>query len=157
MPQRKKLSDVLNSRKFVSMPADATAATAARTMLERRVGAILVIEAGQLRGIVTERDINFRVVAIGRDPQLTSLSDIMTRAPKTLTPETPVIDALNIMEKHGYRHVPVEKDGQVVGIVSLRDIFLEVKRALEQDIQESDQFIVGSTTEPAEGGSGTTH
>lgn len=155
MTERKTLAQVMSGRKFVSLTGDATAAYAAKKMLERRVGAILVIDDGVLRGIVTERDLNFRVVAIGRDPNLTSLDDIMTRSPHTMNATTPVVEALDAMEKHGYRHVPVLEDGKVLGIVSLRDIFMEVKQALEQDIQDSDQFIVGSG--PSEGGSGTTH
>ncbi|MEI7610399.1 MAG: CBS domain-containing protein, partial [Rhodospirillaceae bacterium] len=114
---------------------------AARKMLECQVGAVLVQAGGDLLGIVTERDINYRLVAIGRDPAGTGLADIMTKNPKTMAPETPVIDALNVMQKNGYRHVPVIEDGKVIAIVSLRDIFLEVRRSLEQDIQDSDEFM----------------
>ncbi|MEI6557599.1 MAG: CBS domain-containing protein [Rhodospirillaceae bacterium] len=142
MPHRKTLSDLICAAKLVSLPAQATAALAARKMLECQVGAVVVQDGDRLLGIVTERDINFRVVAIGRDPLNTSLADIMTRNPKTMVPETPVLEALNLMQKNSYRHVPVVEDGLVIAIVSLRDIFMEVRRSLEQDIQESDDFIV---------------
>jgi CBS domain-containing protein len=146
MTERKKLSDVMNARKFVVLPQDATAAATAKKMLERQVGAVVVMNGNTLAGIVTERDFNFRLVAAGRDPTTTTLAEIMTPNPKTLSPDTPVVEALETMQKHAYRHVPLEQNGQIVGIVSLRDIFLEVKRALERDIEDSDQFILGPTT-----------
>ena len=146
MVQRRKLADVMNAKKFVCLTGEVTAAVAAKKMLERQVGAIAVLEAGVLCGILTERDINFRVVAIGRDPTKTSLIDVMTRDPKTLSADTTLGDALDLMQKYGHRHVPVVEDGKPIGIVSLRDIFMEVKRGMEQDIQESEQFIVGSET-----------
>ena len=144
MPHRKTLSDLICPGKLISLPGDAPAVLAARKMLECQVGAVVVQAAGALLGIVTERDINFRVVAIGRDPAATSLADIMTKNPRTMPPETPVIEALNLMQKNGYRHVPVVEDDKVIAVVSLRDIFMEVRRSLEQDIQDSDEFIVGS-------------
>ena len=144
MGQRKKLSDIMNNKKFVCLPGTAIAAVAAKKMLERQVGAIIVMEDGRLLGIVTERDINYRLVAIGRDPGNNTLVDIMTRNPRTMKPDTPVVDALDLMQKHGYRHVPIEEDGKVIGIVSLGDIFNAVKHALEQDIEDSEQFIVSS-------------
>jgi CBS domain-containing protein len=150
MTGRKKLSDVMNPRKFVVLPDDATAAAAAKKMLERQVGAVVVMNGAVLAGIVTERDFNFRLVAAGRDPNTTTLAEIMTPNPKTFGPDTPVMEALETMQKRAYRHVPIEHEGKVIGIVSLRDIFLEVKRALERDIVDSEQFIVGSD-------SGTTH
>ena len=146
MGQRKQLSEIMNPKKFVCLPGSATAAMAAKKMLERQVGAIVVMEDGKLLGIVTERDINYRLVAIGRDPGNTTLVDIMTRSPRTMTPDTPVVDALDLMQKHGYRHVPVAEEGKIIGIVSLSDIFNAVKHALEQDIEESEHFIVGSGT-----------
>ncbi len=144
MPHRKTLSDLINPGKLISLPGDAAAALAARKMLECQVGAVVVLAGGKLLGIVTERDINFRLVAIGRDPVATTLADIMTKNPKTMSPDTPVVDALNLMQKNGYRHVPVVEDDKVIAIVSLRDIFMEVRRSLEQDIQESDEFIISA-------------
>ena len=144
MPHRKTLSDLITPGRLISLPPDAAASLAARKMLECQVGAVIVQTGGALVGIVTERDINFRLVAIGRDPAATTLTDIMTKNPKTMPPETPVVDALNLMQKNGYRHVPVVEEGKVIAIVSLRDIFMEVRRSLEQDILESDEFIVSS-------------
>ncbi len=141
MAHRKTLSDLIGLGRMVSLPREAPAALAARRMLEAQIGAVVVLSDGKLLGIVTERDINFRVVAIGRDPRTTSVADIMTRNPKTMPPETPVLEALNLMQKSGFRHVPVVEDEKVIGVVSLLDIFMEVRRSLETDIQESDDFM----------------
>lgn len=149
MSQRKTLVDIMNTKKFVCLPASTPVATAAKKMLERQVGAIMVLEDEILQGIVTERDINYRLVAIGRDPTNTTLADIMTRNPRSVAPDTGMREALDIMQKHGYRHVPVVESGKPIGIVSLRDIFVEVKRGLESDLESGDQFIVGM--------GGTTH
>ncbi len=144
--RKKKLSDVMNPRKFAALPPEATAALAAKKMLERQVGAIAVMTGDTLVGIVTERDINFRLVAAGRDPVTTTLATLMTPSPRTFPPDTSVADALDVMQKYGHRHVPVEENGQIIGIVSLRDIFMEVKRALEQDVHDTEELIVGPET-----------
>lgn len=144
MPKRKQISDVMNHQKLVCLPPQTTVSAAARKMFERKVGAVMVTSETSLVGIVTERDINFRVVALGRNPETTLLSDVMTRNPDTLVPDAPVADALDMMQSYGYRHVPVEGKGGVVGIVSVRDLFMEVKRDLEDDIHQREEFMFGS-------------
>ncbi|MEI6985043.1 MAG: CBS domain-containing protein [Rhodospirillaceae bacterium] len=146
MRQQKKLSDIMNPNKFVCLGAEDSAVVAARRMMERQVGAIIVTDGGKLCGIVTERDINFRLVAIGRDPATTSVADIMTRNPTAMAPDIAVVDALDAMQKFGYRHMPIVKNGTVIGVISLRDILIEVRKSLEQTIQDSDAFIIGSST-----------
>ena len=144
MSKRKLISDVTHQSKLLSLPPQTTVSAAARKMLERRVGAVVVISGGSLVGIVTERDINFRVVALGRSPETTLLSDVMTKDPDTLPPNASVSEALEMMQSYGYRHVPVEQNGAVVGVVSIRDIFMEVKEDLESDILEREEFMFGS-------------
>ena len=117
---------------------DATVAVAAKKMLERQVGAVVVMNGSKLAGIVTERDFNFRLVATGRDPATTTLAEIMTPNPKTFGPDTAVMEALEIMQKRAYRHIPIEQDGQIIGIVSLRDI---------QPVVRSYRLIDGVVTE----------
>jgi len=144
MTKRKMITDVIHHSKLLSLPPQTTVAAAARKMFERRVGAAVVIVGGKLVGIVTERDINFRVVALGRSPETTLLSDIMTKAPDTLPTNAAVGEALEMMQSYGYRHVPVEQNGTVVGLVSIRDIFMEVKEGLESDIHDREEFMFGS-------------
>jgi len=144
MPKRKLITDVMNHHKLVCLPPQTSVSAASRKMFERKVGAVMVTAGNKLVGIVTERDINFRVVALGRSPETTLLSDVMTRNPDTLTPDAPVADALEMIQSYGYRHVPVESKGTVVGVVSVRDLFMEVKQDLENDIHEREEFMFGS-------------
>ncbi len=144
MPKRKLIAQVVNQSKLVCLAPQTSVSAASRKMFERRVGAVMVTSGGELIGIVTERDINFRVVALGRNSETTLLSDIMTKSPDTLPSDAPVSDALEMIQSFGYRHVPVEKDGAVVGVVSMRDLFMEVKKDLEDDIHEREEFMFGS-------------
>ena len=89
-------------------------------MAKKNVGAVMVIEDGRLVGVFTERDIAFRVVALGLDAQTTRLADVMTPAPDTVDPDKPFGYALLTMYERGFRHLPVIQDGNVVGIVSAR-------------------------------------
>ena len=93
---------------------------AAGLMAAKDVGAILVVEDGQLIGIFTERDMLVRVVARGLDARATRLSDVMTRAPHTIDPDKPFGYALLVMHQKGFRHLPVVNDGKLIGIVSSR-------------------------------------
>jgi len=144
MPKRKLITDVMNHHKLVCLPPQTSVAAASRTMFERKIGAVMVTSGNRLLGIVTERDINFRVIALSRSPETTLLSDIMTRNPDTLTPDAAVAEALEMMQSYGYRHVPVERNGAVIGVVSVRDLFMEVKQDLENDIHEREEFMFGS-------------
>ena len=150
------ISDLMNRAKLVCLGPETTVTNASRAMLERNVGAILVTDPaapGRLLGIMTERDINFRLIAAGRDATTTRVSDIMTRNPRTMPHDTPVSDALKMMARSGYRHLPVQEDGKLVGIVSITDVFKESRRKLGHDIEEIESFIMGDAFTPAE----TTH
>ncbi len=112
---------IIEDQEVVSATADTTVLEAARLMKQRKVGAVIVVEAGRLVGIFTERDALFRVVADGRDVQHTQLSEVMTRSPQSLHPDKSFGEALHIMHINGFRHVPVVEDGRPIGMVSARD------------------------------------
>lgn len=149
MPNRKLMPDVIKNQLLVTLPPEATARDAAVMMAERRVAAVLVTEGRMLKGIVTERDLAARVVATGRDAAATRLADIMTANPDTLGPDARAIEALELMERHHYRHLPVTAGGagggEVLGIVSIRDLFAVVRAHLEDEIRDREAFIFGST------------
>ncbi len=100
---------------------DTVVSRAARLMASKNVGAVMVVEGACLVGIFTERDISFRVVARGLDPRTTRIADVMTPAPETVDPDQPFGYALLRMHERGIRHLPVIKDGKIVGIVSARN------------------------------------
>ncbi len=111
-------------------------AEAARTMKARNVGALMVVDGTRLVGIFTERDALFRVLAEGRDPQKTGLGEVMTAQPSTIHPDAPVIEALRMMHRGRFRHLPVVEFDRPLGMVSVRDALdddlADLRIALEQ-------------------------
>ena len=123
------IRDLMEQRNFLTALPGTTVSNAARLMAERKVGAVMVVENEQLLGIFTERDAVFRVLALGRDPEATRLTDVMTPEPKTMDPDKTYGHALLMMQENGFRHVPVIEGGRPVGIVSSRN-------ALDPDLEE---------------------
>jgi CBS domain-containing protein len=102
----------------------------ARTMRDRNVGALMIVDGTRLTGVFTERDALFRVLAPGRDPATTPVGEVMTSSPQTIHPDKPFVEALRMMLEGGYRHVPVVENGRVLGMVSVRD-------ALDPEVYEA--------------------
>jgi CBS domain-containing protein len=96
---------------------------AADRMRTRRVGTLVIVDAaGRPVGVVTDRDLALRVVAAGRDPHTTSVGEVMTQDPRTVSETTPIESALSLMRSGSFRRVPVvNDDGKLVGIMSLDD------------------------------------
>ena len=115
------VKSVMKRQPFLTAPPDTTVSKAGAMMAKKNVGAVMIVERGRLIGIFTERDVVTRVIAQGRDPATTKLSDVMTVAPKTVDPEKSYGYALLIMQENGFRHVPVIENGRPVGIVSSRN------------------------------------
>jgi CBS domain-containing protein len=113
------LSDLMHTE-VLSVSPDTTMAEAARRMVERDTGAAVVLEDGELVGLVSERDL-MRVVSDGVDPQV-PVTDRMTRHVLTGVPSMSIPDALAIMHEGRFRHLPVSDSGRVVGMVSMRDV-----------------------------------
>jgi CBS domain-containing protein len=125
------------------LPGTATAEEAARMMRERQVGAIMIVSEGRLEGIVTERDLVFRLVADQRDPTATPVSAIMTYDPETLRPDDSALAALDMMRLGRYRHLPVMDGETIVGIVSVGDLYEAVRQTLEEQLQSAETLIYG--------------
>jgi len=104
----------------LSVNPDTTMAEAARRMVERDTGAAVVLDGGELVGMVSERDL-MRIVSDGVDPQM-PVSERMTRHVLTGVPSMSIPEALAIMHEGHFRHLPVSDMGRVVGMVSMRDV-----------------------------------
>lgn len=120
-------------RHVVSVVPTATAYTAACVMTRANCGSILIIDTNNtLLGIVTERDLMTRLVAKALDPASTTVTDIMTRSPMCVVPETKVTDAVLIMIERGFRHLPiVTESNKILGVFSVRD-------ALPREVQAAE-------------------
>jgi IMP dehydrogenase len=120
------------SDELISLPASASVADAVAVMTEREVGAVLVMqEDGLVAGIFSERDLLARVVSAKRDPETTTLSLVMTRDVKFVTPGTSTEAALALMHLHRFRHLLVIDGPRVHGVVSMRDLVVQVIRSGE--------------------------
>jgi CBS domain-containing protein len=102
--------------------SSATVTEAANEMKQGDVGAILVTESDVLTGIVTDRDVVVRAVADGRDPDKTTVADVCTSDPTTLSPDEELGDAVRRVKEASIRRLPVVEDGKPVGILSLGDL-----------------------------------
>jgi CBS domain-containing protein len=103
---------------------DLTAADAARLMSKLDVGVIPVAEDGKLLGLVTDRDLVVRVIAQRTPADQVKLRDIVTASPVTVTPDTRISEARDVMAEHQIRRLPVVKGEELVGILSLGDVAL---------------------------------
>ncbi len=101
---------------------DMNAGDAAGLMRSEDVGVLPVVEGGRLLGLVTDRDLVLRVLADRKDPMEVKIGDIATTSPVTVTPDTKLSDARDLMEQHKIRRLPVMKGDQLVGILSLGDL-----------------------------------
>jgi len=102
---------------------DATVADAVRMMREHGTGCVLVVAAERLVGILTERDLLLRLDRVDQAALERPVRDLMTPDPEVLSPDDPIVYALNKMSVGGFRHVPlVDPTGRPVGVVSVKDI-----------------------------------
>ncbi len=117
-----KVSQVMQTS-IVTVTPKTSIQEAARLMDEENVGTVLVVgEQKRLLGMVTDRQIVTRVIAHKRDLGTTTVDEIMTRWPMTIFPDSTCKEALDIMGDYGYRRLPVENDGKLVGIISMTDL-----------------------------------
>jgi len=101
---------------------DATLRVAARTMRDLDIGDVVVVEDGRPVGIVTDRDIVVRGLALGLDAETTGIGDICSRDLATLSPKDSVDDAERLMREKSLRRVPVVEKGTLMGVVSIGDL-----------------------------------
>ncbi len=122
----------------VSVNPTATMADVAGLIAERRIGAVLVMDASdQLLGIVSERDIVHSLSSNGARTLEMTAGQLMTRALKTVTPETTEVEAMTMMTASRVRHLPVLDGGRLIGLISIGDV---VKARIMQQDHEVDSL-----------------
>jgi CBS domain-containing protein len=128
------ICDLLKNQVTISAEAHQTVFEVASMMVEHNIGAVPVLQDGQLTGIFSERDLMSRVVVAGKDPARTTVKEVMTVDPLTVAPNDPLETCMTLMKRHGFRHLPVCAGHELKGIVSLRDIILH-------DLDEKDDEV----------------
>ena len=129
-----RICELIKSQETYQAEMGQTVLETVRAMVERNIGAVPVLHNGKLVGIFSERDLMKRVVAEGCDPRSTCLAEVMTDDPLTVSTNEELESCMALMRRHGFRHLPVCHDGQLVGIISLRDILLH-------DLDEKDDEV----------------
>jgi CBS domain-containing protein len=129
--------ELVKDRRVYSIEADRSVLEAARLMMEQRIGALPVVTGDGLVGIISERDIMNRVVAVGRQPGTTRVSEVMTARPRTVSSQETVENCLFLMREFGFRHLPICDGKELKGLVSSRDILL---RQLSEREAESRKY-----------------
>ena len=109
----------------VCLNDNATVAEAARQMRDSDIGDVLVKDSRGLRGMLTDRDIVIRAIATGRDPNTTSVSEILSADPVCASPDDDVSTAVELMRRHALRRLPVCEGNKLMGIVSIGDLAIE--------------------------------
>lgn len=109
----------------VTLNTGQTVADAARAMRDKGIGDVLVMDNGQMKGLVTDRDIVVRVVADGRDPGNTPVGEACSPDLITISPDDDASTAVKRMRERSVRRIPVVKDGRPVGILAIGDMAIE--------------------------------
>jgi CBS domain-containing protein len=139
----KDLMKVGNSSTVVITPTD-TVYRALQLMAENNVGSVVVCDRDQMVGIFTERDYCRKVILMGRSSLNTPVDEIMTKRMITVRPEQTLDECLELMNKYYIRHLPVEENGKLIGVVSMRDVIQMILSVKEDRISRLENYILGT-------------
>jgi CBS domain-containing protein len=134
--RHRRVREIMSSGVVRHLAPTSSVGDAIRIMDSHNVGCVVVLERMTLIGVFTERDLVRRVLARGLDPEQTTLFEVMTREPDTLSPNDSVDDVIRRMDEFGYRHMPVVERGSVVGMVSLRDCSIDDLAAMAHELED---------------------
>lgn len=121
----------------------ATVLEAAQAMNDRKIGSLIVIDDNRVVGIITERDILTRIVAVERSPSRTRVEEVMTPNPISCVPETPLEELRSLMHERRVRHIPVLDRGRLAGMVSIGDLNAAEAKDMTQTIGYLKAYIAG--------------
>ncbi len=127
-----------------SINSKSTAYEALKIMADKDIGALLVIDDGQLVGIFSERDYARKVILKGKSSKETLVEELMTREIYSITPDKTVEECMALMTAVHCRHMPVMENNQLMGIATIGDVVNAVITAEKREIADLKQYIVGS-------------
>jgi CBS domain-containing protein len=139
-----KISDILNSKgsNVYSIAPGITVYDALKIMGEKNIGALLVMEEGKLKGIISERDYARKIVLRGKTSLDTIVSEIMTDKVITVLPEDSLEKCMELMSKNHIRHLPVVKNEEVKGVISISDVVTAIIESQKETIAYLENYIV---------------
>ena len=128
-----RVQDIVQDRELYYVEEHQTVAAVARKMAELHVGAIIVLSGQQLRGVFSERDLMKRVVLEKLDPEQTLVRSVMSIDISTVDESATLEVAMEAMQQHNCRHLPVTRGGSVISFLSMRDLMnYELARKTEE-------------------------
>jgi CBS domain-containing protein len=130
--------------KVVSTRPDATIADVAKLLRREKIGAVVVMEAEALRGIISERDLARGLADHGADLLEMKVGQLMTRDVVTCTPDAGIDHLMQTMTEGRFRHLPVLRDGKIAGIVSIGDVVKHRLDELEAETHQLQDYIAGT-------------
>lgn len=133
-----------SSAQIYSVAPSDTILSALRLMADKGIGALLVMEDGQIAGIFTERDYARKVVLLGRSSGDTPVREVMTRAVRFVRSTQSTDHCMALMTENRLRHLPVVDDGEVVGLVSIGDLVKNIISHQQFLIEQMEQYITGA-------------
>lgn len=137
--------ELTKSHKLFTVEEQQTVAEAASVMADQNIGAAPVLRNGELVGIFSERDIMKRVVAKAMDPQSTKVGQVMSKDVLTVGPQESLENCMVLMKTHGVRHLPIVDAGELVGVVSLRDVLLHEVDEMDGEVRAMRAYIQSGT------------
>ena len=139
-----RVRDILHQRELFSVEETLSVCEVAKRMAELHVGAILVVQNGELKGVFSERDLMIRVVIEGLQPDKTPVGRVMSTDISTIDESDTLEDAMERMTVHGCRHLPVMRDTKVVGFLSMRDLMNHELAHKTEELHHMRAYIHGS-------------
>ncbi|MFA6365954.1 MAG: CBS domain-containing protein [Candidatus Hydrogenedentales bacterium] len=121
----KTVNDILKMKgsRVITVDSDAIVVNALVLMAENNIGAVLVTDkSGRISGIFSERDFVRKIIVKGRNSETARVAELMTADPIAVDPEASLGECMNLMTDHKFRHLPVMKNGQLIGIISIGDV-----------------------------------
>ncbi len=130
-------------RELISIVQDASVFDAIKLMADRGVGSLLVMDGGDLKGIVTERDYARKVIIKGRSSESTEVGEIMSTDIVTATSRQTVNECMTLMTDRRIRHLPIVSDDEVVGMISIGDLVQAIISDQQEEIEQLEHYISG--------------
>ena len=128
---------------IISVQPDASVLDAIKLMADKGIGALVVVDDGDLKGIVTERDYARKVIIKGRASDSTAVADIMTADVITASCQQTVNECMEIMTANKCRHLPVVDEGELVGMISIGDLVQAIIADQQEEIEQLEHYISG--------------
>jgi CBS domain-containing protein len=154
MPAMTKVKYILRAKGYDvwSIAPKATVFDALKLMADKNVGAVLVMDAGNTVGILSERDYARKVILHGKTAEDTLVEEIMTERVICVRPEQTSEECMALMTDKHVRHLPVVKGGQVTGVISIGDVVKSIISEQEFTIEQLENYITGTPYRPGEPG-----